>query len=312
MKKYKIFVYMILISIIVAISFVIFNSVSKASADNSTEKSTSEIKYLEDELVNMLNTMNNIESRNYNISISQMPNQSDKSTSGGGSDSGGGSSSKGGVSSNSESGGGGSSSEGQTTAQNLNSGNDSTQDNKKFELKSSGVLTNEKDVNWDIVKSEVENLYLSIPTMTIDLYNQNINQQDILNFNKDFDNLAKAVKDEKKVETLTGLSKVYDYLPKFVEREDELYKTLVETKSNIFKAYSKLEEQKWDEISNDIKSAINVYSSLLTNPNIEGNKQYSINKVYIMLNELQNAVSLKDTSIFLIKYKNLLEEIENI
>ena len=63
-------------------------------------------------------------------------------------------------------------------------------------------MTNAGDINWDIVKSGVENLYLSIPTMTMDLYNQNINQQDILAFNKDYDNLATATKDEKKVETL--------------------------------------------------------------------------------------------------------------
>ena len=31
-----------------------------------------------------------------------------------------------------------------------------------------------------------------------------------------------------------------------------------------------------------------------------------------MLNELQNAVNLKDTTVFLIKYKNLLEEMNNI
>ena len=96
----------------------------------------------------------------------------------------------------------GSNSQEQNSTKSLNGGHSSTQDNKSFELKSNGVLTNAGDINWDIVKSGVENLYLSIPTMTMDLYNQNINQQDILAFNKDYDNLATATKDEKKVETL--------------------------------------------------------------------------------------------------------------
>ena len=101
-------------------------------------------------------------------------------------------------------------------------------------------------------------------------------------------------------------------MPKFAQQEDEVYKTLIETKSNIFKGYSKLDEQKWDEIASDIKNATNVYSKLLTNPNIDTSKQYSINKGYIMLNELQKAAEKQDTEIFLIKYKNLLEEINNI
>ena len=31
-----------------------------------------------------------------------------------------------------------------------------------------------------------------------------------------------------------------------------------------------------------------------------------------MLNELQNAVNMQDVSVFLIKYKNLIEEVEAI
>ena len=65
-------------------------------------------------------------------------------------------------------------------------------------------------------------------------------------------------------------------------------------------------------MSNDVNNAINTYSQLLTNTNIDSTKQYSINKVYVMLNELQNAVSIKDKSVFLVKYKNLVEEISNI
>ena len=101
-------------------------------------------------------------------------------------------------------------------------------------------------------------------------------------------------------------------MPKFLQQEDELYKTIVETKSNIFKAYAKLDSGNWGKISDNIKNAINIYAKLLTNPNIETNKQYSINKGYIMLNELKNATDIQDTSVFLIKYKNLLEEIDNI
>lgn len=185
-------------------------------------------------------------------------------------------------------------------------------DNNQFTLKSSGVLTNSENINWNIIKNEIEELYLSIPTITIDLYNQNINQDDILNFNKEFDNLAIFAKDEKKIETLEQLSKLYDYLPKFMQEDNNLYKTIVETKSNIFKAYSKLDTENWEEISNDIQNAINLYSQLLTDPNIDSNKINNINKSYIMLNEMQNAVNVKDTSIFLIKYKNLIQELNNI
>ena len=141
-----------------------------------------------------------------------------------------------------------------------------------------------------------------------------MNQDDILGFNKEFDNLTLVVKNQNKEETLKELSKLYEYIPKFMQNvtEDEIEKILVETKSNVFKAYAKLDSKNWNEISNDVKSAVDTYSKLLTNTNIDSSKQYSISKGYVMLNELQNAVAVKDESVFLIKYKNLLEEMNNM
>ena len=176
------------------------------------------------------------------------------------------------------------------------------------------VFTITDDINLDSVKSEIENLYTSLPSITIDLYQLNINQQDVLDFNTQVDKLTSVAKDEKKEETLSELTKVYEYIPKFLRSsgQEELYTILVETKLNVFKAYSKLDGDNWQEISMDMKNAIDSYSQLLTNTQIEARKQYNISKTYIMLNELQNAINLQDTSVFLIKYKNLLEEINNI
>ena len=94
--------------------------------------------------------------------------------------------------------------------------------------------------------------------------------------------------------------------------DNTTYRAVIETKNNLFKAYSKLDSKNWDEISNDLKQAIDTYSNQLINTNKDSDKQYVINKIYIMLNELQNAVNVQDESIFLIKYKNILEEMNNL
>lgn len=270
---------------------------TKTHGDNKNQKVFSEIKFLETKLINLLNTMNNIEIKNYSVVTTELSKEStqksDNNSGSSQSGSGGGSS-------------GGASSEGTTS--------EDEQNTKKFELKANGVLTNTEDINWDSVKTEVENLYTSIPSITMDLYQVNINPDDILAFNTQYDNLTTIIKNENKEETLAQLSKLYEYLPRFLRDsgQDELYTTLVETKSNVIKGYSKLDGQNWQDISNDIRVAIDTYSKLLTDTSIDQEKQYSINKGYVMLNELQNATSLQDTSVFLIKYKNLLEEINNM
>ena len=305
MKKYKKMAYVFLVIIILGMSVAVYANVNKDSKKDNKE--TSEIEFIETKLVDLLNEMNHIETRNYSVSVSEITKQSQKkenqeskfSTSDG-------------QDLQSESGSGGDSGQGGTN--NSEDSSQETESSKKFELKSNGVLSNSSDIDWNYVKSEIETLYSSIPTITLDLYQINIAQEDILGFNKEFDNLTKIVKQENKEGTLKELSALYEYIPKFVNSitADEMKKCLIESKSNLFKAYSKLDSKNWNEISKDTKQAISTYSKLLTNTNIDSSKQYGIIKGYIMINELQNAVDLQDESVFLIKYKNILEEINNL
>lgn len=309
MKKIKRIGYIVLIVIVVVLSLTIYTNASKDNGETQKEKTFSEIKYMETTIANLFNSMNHIESSNYSVVTSELSKESTEKSESSNSSS---TSESGGNSSSGEN----NSSNGQSSSNSSNQGTTSKdeQDKKKFELKSNGVLTNTNDIDWKSVKSEIENLYTSLPSITLDLYQSNVNQEDVLGFNTEYDKLTSIAKDEKKEETLAELTKVYEYLPKFLRSsgQEELYTTLVETKYNVFKGYSKLDGQNWQEISNDIKSAIDTYSTLLTNTKIESSKQYDISKGYIMLNELQNAVNLQDSAVFLIKYKNLLEEINKI
>lgn len=304
MKKYKKIAYVLLIIIIAVLSVTVYANASKEDKESQKEKNFSEVEFLETNLLNLFNEMNNIETRNYNISASEISTQAENQKNSGNSEE-----------NTKDSGSQGESNENKTNSSSSASSSDTqSKTSKKFDLVEKGILTNSEDVNWKDVKNEIEILYSSIPTITLDLYQSNTNQQDILNFNKEFDNLTMVIKEEKKEETLAELSKLYDYIPKFMENstDDQLQKTVTETKANILKAYSKLDSQNWEEISNDVKKAIDIYSKLLTDTNIDSNKQYTISKVYIMLNELQNAVQLQDESIFLIKYKNIIEEMNTL
>ena len=308
MKKYKKFAYIFLILVIVVLSFTVYATVSKDTDKIEKEKRIAEFEYLESELVDIFNELNNIQMSNYNVSVNNITSQTKKEDEG---------------KSNSDSeknqqGGqqsGASSSNSQNENQSSNKSNDSeTKQQKEYSLKRNAILTNNEEINWDDIKNKIEIVYSSIPTITLDLYKYNINQDDILNFNKEFDNLTVVIKQNNKQDSLIQLSKLYDFMPKFAQSiyDDDLRKTIIETKSNILKAYSKLDTDNWNDISNDIKQASNAYSILLTNPNIEQSKQYDISKIYVMINELQNAVQVQDKQIFLIKYKNIIEEMNVI
>ena len=325
MKKYGKIAYVMLILIIFVCGFCIYKvSAKNDSQQEINEKTFEEIKYLENELQNLFNEINNIKFENYTISATNIEEneQSEESSN----ESSGSSKEK-----QTEGGTGENSSEKQTEGSTggNSSGNTSENEqekttNKQYQLKEEGILTKNQDINWSQIKNDVEKIYTVLYSTTIDLYQVVENKDEITNFNKEYDNLTKAVKEEDKKETLKRLSAVYEFLPKFVENcaGQEKDKVVIKTKNYIFKAYSILEEEQWQNILDNINSAQQEFMKIASNVNNKekqdeiilkqnGNK-YNIDKSYIMINELKNAVELKDKQIFLIKYKNLLEELENV
>lgn len=194
------------------------------------------------------------------------------------------------------------------------SGESTEKTTKQYDLQESGVLTSDTNtINWNSIKNEIEEIYTSISTITLDLYKVNINQTDILDFNTELDNLTIAIKSEDKQKSLDSLAKLYSYLPKYMETlgNDKNYTGILKTKSNIFYGYSMLDTGDWNSINNYNQKAIEEFSNILKDiPSEE--KEHSVNKSYILLNELKNAISLKDKEIYLIKYKNLLEQLNNL
>lgn len=304
LKKFKIISYIILLIVLVILALTVYTSATQNNEQDEKEKVTSEIRYLDTKLVELLNHMNNIETRNYQIYTTKIEESRSAENSGGGSSGGNSSSDSSNTSSSSDS----------TSTQENSDQVDTENTGKNYEMKAAGILTTNRDIDWTSCKNESELIYTSISTITLDLYRLNVSQEDILNFNKDLDSLTVSLEEENKQLTLDNLIKVYEYIPKFGQTivDDTLYKTVLETKLNVFRGYAKLDSGDWAGISTNMTDAINVYSTLLTNTEIDANKQTTINKGYVMLNELKNAVDTQNTSVFLIKYKNLLEEINNL
>lgn len=305
MKKYTIISYISLILIVLLFGFFVYKVSGRNNSDeNVKNKTLSEVKYLESKFLNLFNQLNNISFENYTISSSEIKKEDLENKVSNTS-----------KSSNSAGGGSNKSDNSKESGNNSEETTNSTNNNKQYNLEKTGVLTKTSEINWKQIKNDVEDIYTSLYPATLDLYQTTTNSQDIVNFNKEYDNLTKAVKDENKEDTLIELSILYDYLPKFIENctNDEKEKIVIKTKNNIFKAYSILDKEEWATIAENINNATQEFTKIVTNVSDPKNKnQYSINKAYVMANELQNAVLLKDKEVFLIKYKNLLEELQNI
>lgn len=318
MPKQKIFKTIILIILITFMFFTLTGCGKKQSEEElAKQKLDQEIQYLDTKFVSLMNMLNNISFSNYKVTSENVKEEKEESK-GNSSDSGQSSSkssSEGGESSESggESGSDSSSGSGSESGKEASSGEDNKEQNKIFKLTEDNILSlnSNTDIEWDLIKSEIENLYSIWATITIDMHTAGVNSNDILEFNTLLDSLAVQVKDENKQGSLDNLSKLYNLLPKYLNSysDSEIKKSVLNTKAHLLTAFCMVDSNRWEDMHTEILKANQEFSTIINNVNIDKNKKLNVNRAYLLLKEAQNSIETKDKEVFLIKYKNTIQEL---
>ncbi len=312
-KKYFIFFISSIIFLAVIItSIVIF---AGNGNDNTKNKIDEELNFLDTKLLGMINSLNNIPFSNsvlleQNSIKGQASSNGEQSGQTKGSES---SQLSGGEenSSDSEEGSAG----GSTGSLSGNSGGSSKNENyTKYNVKTQNILTNDStEIDWNYIKNTVQVIYTSWPSIMIDLHSTNVKNEDILSFSNTLDVLIVNVQNEDKKQVLNSLAILYSFIPIYKEQysEDNDEINISYTKAHIINSYVLLEEDKWDEIQAQITKASEYFGFIINSIN-EKRNQSSISKTYVLINEMNNVIKLKDKKLFYMKYKNLMESAMNI
>ena len=290
-KKYFIFfISTIVLLLIISISITIF---SKSNSNILEEKLGQEIDYLDTEILSMINSLNNITFSNSALLKQNSIKSKESSTKNNN------------VNNNENS---------NSNSNNSDNNNEINSDYTKYDIENQNILIqNNNEIDWNYLKNSVETLYSSWPTIMIDLNNGNVKNEDILEFSSYLDSLVVNVQNEDKRLVLNDLASMYGLIPIYVkEFSDDTNKiNICYTKSYIVNSYTILEDDNWQEMQNQIKNA-NEYFSVIMNSAKEQKRQSNINKAYVSLNEMYNAINLKNKKLFYLKYINLMESLITI
>ena len=142
-----------------------------------------------------------------------------------------------------------------------------------------------------------------------------VSSEKIVEFSNTLDRILIKLNQEDKKAVAAGYAKLYSLLPEFIKNIEieELKKKSIETKSHVLNAYAYVESEEWDRVQGEITSAEKKFTEAVNNiSQKEDQRKYNINKSYVLLQELKNSLSLKDTGIFHMKYKILLEELNTL
>lgn len=277
MKKYIITIVTLFAIILLSIGgyFLYSNAKTKESSSTTTlqAKSMSEINYLSTEIIEMMNGLNNISFSNFEIQNKTIEAES--------------------------------------------SGNETASENSidTSVMQFDNILTSDNnDINWKDLKGRVENMYSTWTTVLIDLTTLNVNRDNLLKYNSLLDDIVLEMEKEDKKQTLIKLADLYQLLAQYVNdvSQDSTVKSIFATKSNVLYAYAMVGNEDWNKVREYVSIAKQEFSNNLTNP-VENMANFdSMNKAYILLNELAEDSNREEEKIFYINYRSLIQELETM
>ena len=175
------------------------------------------------------------------------------------------------------------------------------------------LMKDKNNINWDLIKPEIELLNESWNVIVLDLYTLNVKNDVILDFSNKLNKCIVAIKNEDKAQSLKTLANLYSSIPIFLKeiKDDENTQKIRQTQSYVINAYSLAEDMGNTEIRNNITKAIETYSEIMSDVNYTKDHSYKVNKIYVLLNELLNSLDEKDSDVFYIKYKVFMEAVNS-
>lgn len=267
------------LSIIFLVALVIFSfsgcSKQKTDEEQLRDKNISEIDYLDNYIMLMLNSINDIDLKQYDAKIEKTENLNE-------------------ILQESE----------ETSSE--DTGNNVVQ----YSMVPNTILNADKTINWKNLKLEIENLNNTWPSIIVDLYKANVDNKKLTEFSDLINTCIGNIKNENRTETLNSLAKLYEYIPVFLEKivTDDQQVALAKTKVEVIKAYVNIDFANWEELKTSLDRAISNFEPIVNNTN-EAEKEYNIRKAYVLLQEFKNAVDTNDKDLLFMKYKNLMEEL---
>jgi len=176
------------------------------------------------------------------------------------------------------------------------------------------LAADSNDIDWASIESQIEEVHSSWSVILLDLYSLNVNGSNILAFGNTLDSCIISIKDKNKKDSLTNLAKLYSYIPMYLKDipGESTTQNIKLTKSYILSSYSLVYQADWTDAAAGMASADAAFKNVQTDIDYIKNKEYQVNKTYVLLKDLQKSVALKDDKVFYMKYQNTMESLNSM
>ena len=176
---------------------------------------------------------------------------------------------------------------------------------------SKGEYLEDDVINWKNVNKDAQKIGKVLDTLMLDLGEAKISNEDLNRFRTEINNLLIASGGEDEQALLTSASNLYSLLPDYYGKfsNDNNKKDIMSLKSLVLSSYINSYFLNWQEAKTKASSAETKYKEMSDNLEYMKEYSYSLNKIYILVEEFKNAVDLEQADLAKIKYINFIEKI---
>lgn len=166
-------------------------------------------------------------------------------------------------------------------------------------------------VDWDSIQKDTENLNSSLDTIVLDLSETKISNDDLVNFRNELNNVNIAIAGKNENELMQRCSYLYSLLPTYLEKysNDKNEINNMKLKSLVLSSFIQANVLDWQSAKTTIGLAETKYKEMMDDVDYMKEYSYNLNKTYVLLEELKNAINIEQADLSRIKYINFIEKI---
>ncbi len=169
----------------------------------------------------------------------------------------------------------------------------------------------EDETAWDNISKEVMEMNISIDTIIQDLSELNISNEDILALRNEINSVIISSGNKDEYNLFQRLSYLYSLLPNYLEKYSDKKNEIdrMKLKGLVLSSFVKANFLEWAGAKETITLAEAKYNEMMNNVDYMREHSHDLNKIYVLLEELKNAIELQEVELVRVKYINFIEKI---
>ena len=169
----------------------------------------------------------------------------------------------------------------------------------------------DENLNWKLIEENMVELNGVLDTVILDMSEIKISNENIINFKDGVNRLSIGVSNKEIDVVLEEYRNLYSILPKFAEKSFQNSNEVkqINLKSLVVSSYVYSELLNWELAKETIDSAETRYKEMMDDLDYMKEFSYNLNKIFVLVSEMKNAIYLEEIELTKIKYVNFIEKI---